>query len=43
MKDLDKKIRAFVKLGNYLRRDEIDSKLNDLIVKTENNNSWFIF
>ena len=43
MKDLDKKIKAFAKLGNYLRRDKIDSKLNDLIVKTETNNSWFTF
>lgn len=43
MNDLDKKISAFTKLGNYLRKDKIDSRLNDLIVKTENNNSWFIF
>ncbi len=43
MKHLDKKIRAFVKLGKYLRRDNIDFELSELIVKTENNNKWFIF
>ena len=42
MKDLDEKIRAFAKLGNYLSREKIDSKLNDQIIKTENNNNWFI-
>ena len=32
MNDLDKKISAFTKLGNYLRKDKIDSRLNDLSV-----------
>ena len=31
MKDLDEKIRAFAKLGNYLSREKIDSNLNDQI------------
>ena len=37
MKDLDEKIRAFAKLGNYLSREKIDSKLNDQIIKTDKN------
>ncbi len=40
---LDKKISAFVKLGEYLRREKVDSKLYSLIVETENNNRWFTF
>tara|TARA_B100000963_G_scaffold360936_1_gene393945 strand:- start:102 stop:1115 length:1014 start_codon:yes stop_codon:yes gene_type:complete len=40
---LDKKISAFVKLGEYLRRENVDSKLCNLIIKTENNNGWFTF
>tara|TARA_B100000989_G_scaffold127691_1_gene94840 strand:- start:353 stop:1366 length:1014 start_codon:yes stop_codon:yes gene_type:complete len=43
MKHLDKKIRAFVKLGEYLRREKIDSELHDQIIKTEINNSWFTY
>ncbi len=43
MKHLDKKIIAFLKLGKYLRKKQIDSKLHSLILKTENNNSWFIY
>ena len=43
MKHLDKKIEAFSKLGKYLREKKIDSKLHDLILKTENNNRWFIY
>ena len=40
---LDKKISAFVKLGEYLRREKVDSKLCSIIVETENNNRWFTF
>ena len=43
MIELDKKISAFVKLGEYLRREKVDSKLSSLIVETENNNRWFTF
>ena len=43
MKHLDKKISAFVKLGKYLREEKIESKLEDLIIKTENNNRWFTY
>ena len=43
MKHLDKKIKAFLKLGKYLRKKQIDSKLHSLILKTQNNNSWFIY
>ena len=40
---LDKKISAFIKLGEYLRREKVDSKLCSQIVKTENINRWFTF
>ena len=43
MEHLDKKIKAFLKLGKYLRGKKIDSELNELILKTENNNAWFIY
>jgi len=43
MKHLDKKIRAFVKLGEYLRKEKIDSELHEQITKTESNNSWFTY
>ena len=43
MKHLDKKIEAFLKLGKYLREKKVDSKLHNLILKTQNNNSWFIY
>ena len=43
MKHLDKKIEAFLKLGKYLRKKNIDSKLHSLILKTQNNNRWFIY
>ena len=43
MKHLDKKIKAFLKLGKYLREKKIDTKLHKLILKTENNNRWFIY
>ena len=38
MKHLDKKIKAFLKLGKYLREKKIDAKLHKLILKTEDNN-----
>ena len=43
MKHLDKKIRAFIKLGKYLQKEEIDTKLHNLIIETENNNRWFTY
>ena len=43
MKHLDKKIKAFLKLGKYLRKKQVDSKLHSLILKTQNNNRWFIY
>jgi len=43
MNHLDKKIRAFVKLGKYLQEEKIDSKLHKLINETENNNRWFTY
>ena len=43
MKHLDKKIKAFLKLGKYLREKKIDAKLHKLILKTEDNNRWFIY
>ena len=43
MKHLDKKIRAFVKLGEYLRKEKIDSELHEQIIKTESNNNWFTY
>ena len=43
MNHLDKKIRAFIKLGKYLQKEEIDTKLHNLIIETENNNRWFTY
>ena len=43
MNHLDKKIRAFTKLGKYLQEDKIDSRLHNLIIETENNNRWFTY
>ncbi len=43
MNHLDKKIRAFIKLGKYLQKEKIDSKLHNLIIETENNNRWFTY
>ena len=43
MKHLDKKIRTFVKLGEYLRKKKIDFELHEQIIKTESNNSWFTY
>tara|TARA_B100000963_G_scaffold284259_1_gene253048 strand:+ start:300 stop:1313 length:1014 start_codon:yes stop_codon:yes gene_type:complete len=41
MNHLDKKIRAFIKLGKYLKEEKIDSQLENLIIETEKNNKWF--
>ena len=43
MKHLDIKIEAFLKLGEYLRKKNIDSTLHSLILKTQNNNRWFVY
>lgn len=40
---LDKKIRAFIRLGKYLQEEKIDSRLHNLIIETENNNKWFLY